>query len=254
MDIKNFVKNTIAPPEESLRNVWIINKLINIPKGKSIIDVGAGQMPYRQYSKHLKYMSQDFGKYTGEGVKKGLQTGKFDSSRVDLVSDITSIPIKDKTFDYVLCAEVFEHLPDPLSALAEINRINKKRGRLLLTAPWASLTHFYPYFYYSGFSENFYKSNLPRFGYKIDEIYIYGNYFSWLSLEFIRLPLIVFNYNPFFFLLLIPFIIVAMPWYIFIRICDRLFPKSKDILAWGICIHATKLKDINIINTKRSIK
>ena len=31
---------------------------------------------------------------------------------LDIISDITSIPVSDNTFDAVMCIEVFEHLPN----------------------------------------------------------------------------------------------------------------------------------------------
>ncbi len=244
MSLKNIVKNTVAPPQESLRDNWVIDKLLSIPKGQTIIDVGAGEMPYKPYCKNLKYVSQDFGRYTGKKLKKGIPTGRFDASSVDIISDITEIPVKDGEFDNVLCTEVFEHIPDPFSALAQMNRISKKGGTLILTAPWTSLTHFYPYFYYSGFAENFYKQNLPKFGYMIKEMYVYGNYFDWLALEYVRTPLIIWGYNNFLALVFMPFVILAIPWYILLRLCSKLFPQSRDTLAWGICVVATKMKTI----------
>ncbi len=244
MNIKSFIKNTLAPRQESLRDDWVIKKLVSIPKGRTIIDVGAGKMPYKLYCRHLKYVSQDFGKYTGKKVKKGIPTGEFDSKRVDIISDIAKIPVKSESYDDILCTEVLEHTPNPFDVLREFNRINKKGGILILAAPRVSLTHFYPYYYYSGFSENFYKTNLPKFGYKIKEMYVYGNYFSWLALEFVRVPLVLFGFSKIFAIILLPFTVLAIPWYICLRICGILFPESRDTLAWGICLIAKKVNTL----------
>lgn len=244
MDIKTMVKNTIAPAEESLRDRWVEHALTAIPKGQSIIDLGAGEMPYKPFCRNLKYISQDFGKYSGKNRDCGIQSGQYDTKHVDIVSDITHVPVPDGGYENVLCTEVFEHIPDPLKALTEINRITKKGGTLILSAPWASLTHFYPYFYYSGFSQNFYRKNLPEYGFKIREMYVYGDYFDWLCLEFVRLPLMVFKYNKILAVLLLPFMLLAAPWYVFIRICGKCFPQSSDTLAWGVGVIATKTKTI----------
>jgi len=250
MDIKKFIKNTLAPQQESLRDKWVIDRLTAIPKGQTIIDIGAGEMPYKKFCYHLRYVSQDFGKYTGKNIKVGIPSGAFDSTKVDIVSDLTRIPVKDESFENILCTEVFEHIPNPFAALLEFNRINKKSGTLILSAPWSSLTHFHPFFYFSGFSENFYTKNFPKFGYTIKEMYVYGNYFNWLGLEFVRVPLVVFGYSRILALLLLPFVMLACPWYIFIRICGTLFPESKDTLAWGICVVAKKVKSVRKISTK----
>lgn len=238
MDIKKFVLRNIAPANETKRNDWVIRQLLKIPKGKSILDIGAGEMPYKSYCKNLEYKSQDFGKYTGENVKIGIKSGKYDTESVDIISDITDIPVKNNSFDYVLCTEVFEHIPDPLKALREISRINKTG--LILTAPFASLTHFYPYFFYTGFSEQFYIINLPKFGYKVEEIYMYGNYFDLLGMEFMRLPLMVLNYSKILVLLTIPLLLLAFPLLLFLRILSKLFSQSKDTFCFGICVLARK--------------
>jgi len=239
MDLKRFVLRYIAPPTETARNAWVIKQLLKISKGKSILDVGAGEMPYKPYCKKLIYKSQDFGKYTGENVKSGIKSGKYDTQSVDIISDITRIPVKNNSFDYILCTEVFEHVPDPLEALKEISRINKYA--LILTAPFASLTHFYPYFFYTGFSEQFYKTHLPKLGYRIKEIYMYGNYFDFLEMEFMRLPVIVLNYSKILMPLTIMLFLLAFPMLLFLRLLSKLYPQSRDIFCFGICILARKI-------------
>lgn len=238
INIKSFVLRYIAPSTETARNAWVIKQVLKISKGKSILDVGAGEMPYKDYCKKLKYKSQDFGKYTGENVKTGIKSGKYNTQSVDIISDITSIPVKNESFDYVLCTEVFEHIEDPLKALKEISRINK--SGLILTAPFASLTHFYPYFFYTGFSDQFYKTHLPKFGYKIKEIYMYGNYFDLLGMEFMRLPLMVFGYNKILAPLTMPLFLLASPMLLFLRLLSKLYPQSNDTFCFGICVLARK--------------
>lgn len=239
MNIKRFVLRYIAPPTETARNAWVISKLSKIPSGKSILDVGAGEMPYKSFCKHLKYKSQDFGKYTGENVEIGIKSGRYDTEKVDIISDILKIPVKPKSFDFVLCTEVFEHISDPLKALKEISRINKEE--LILTAPFASLTHFYPYFFYTGFSEQFYRVNLPKFGYQIKEIYTYGNYFDLIGIELMRLPLMVLGYSKLLTPFALVFVLLAIPLLIFLRILGRLYPQSKEIFCFGICVLAKKI-------------
>ena len=238
MDIKRFVLRYLAPATETKRDDWVIKQILRIPPGGGILDVGAGEMPYKSYCKNLQYKSQDFGKYTGKRVKNGIRSGRYDTKSVDILSDITDIPVKDNSFDYVLCTEVFEHIQDPLKALKEISRINKKG--LILTAPFASLTHFYPYFFYTGFSEQFYRTNLPKFGYKIKEIYTYGNYFDLLGMGFMRLPLMVSSYSKILLFLAIPLFLLTFPLLLFLRLLSKLFPQSKDVFCFGVCVFARK--------------
>lgn len=228
----------IAPGNESKRNAWVIKQLGKIPNGKSILDVGAGEMPYKPFCTHLEYKSQDFGKYTGENVKSGIKSGKYNTQNVDIISDITNIPVKNNSFDYVLCTEVFEHVPDPLKAIREISRINK--NGLIITAPFSSLAHFYPYFFYTGFSDQFYKTHLPKFGYKIKEIHMYGNYFDLLGMEFMRLPLMIFDYSKIFIPLAIPLLLLTLPLILLLRLLSKLYPQSSNTFCFGICVFARK--------------
>lgn len=168
------------------RELWLEKTLRNIPKGKNILDAGAGELQYKRFCKHLKYTSQDFGQYTGEGNNSGLQTGSWDNSKLDIVSDILSIPVKDSSFDAIMCVEVFEHIPKPVEALKEFSRILKKNGHLILTAPFACLTHFAPYFYYNGFSQYFYRDLLEDLGFEIIDLNLNGNYFEYLAQEIRR--------------------------------------------------------------------
>ena len=71
------------------------------PAGKRLLDAGAGECKYKPFCTHLKYVSQDFCQYTGEGNSKGLQMGKWDTSHIDIVSDITNIPEPDASFDVI---------------------------------------------------------------------------------------------------------------------------------------------------------
>ena len=52
-----------------------------------------------------------------------------------IVSDIHALAHPTAAFDTVICCETVEHLPRPRDALAEVARVLKPGGRLLLTTP-----------------------------------------------------------------------------------------------------------------------
>ncbi len=170
------------------RDAWLERTLTAIAPGSRILDAGAGELQYKRFCAHLDYISQDFAQYDGKGVGVGLQTGVWDQSRLDIVSDITAIPEADASFDAVLCVEVLEHIPYPVDALTELTRLLKPGGVLVLTAPFCSLTHFAPYFYQTGYSRYFYEYWLGALGYEIVEMDCNGNYFEYLAQEVRRLP------------------------------------------------------------------
>lgn len=60
---------------------------------------------------------------------------------VTIVADIQHCPqIRDDSYDVIVCTQVLEHVANPFLAAAELYRILKPGGRLLLTVPAA-----YPY-------------------------------------------------------------------------------------------------------------
>jgi 2-polyprenyl-3-methyl-5-hydroxy-6-metoxy-1,4-benzoquinol methylase len=117
-----------------------------------IVLSGAGELKNKNLCLHLNYVSQDLCEYDGLGNKFGAHTATWDTSKIDIVSDITNIPEPNASYDVILCSEVFEHIPDPLKALDELQRLLKIDGILIITAPFSSHAHFAPQFHATGFS------------------------------------------------------------------------------------------------------
>lgn len=177
----------VGKANESTRVAWVEQALADVPAGWRLLDAGAGEQRYRPACRHLNYVSQDFARYDGGGDGAGLQTGTWDQTRLDIVSDITAIPEPDGSFDAVLCTEVFEHIPDPVAALREFARLLRPGGRLILTAPFCSLTHFAPFHFASGLSRYWYRHHLPATGFDVRSIEQNGNYYEFLAQEIRRL-------------------------------------------------------------------
>ena len=165
-------------------------KLMCLPEGIRILDAGAGQLRNKPLCQHLDYVSQDFCQYGGEASgapEVGLQNKKWDTSRIDLVCDILSIPEFDESYDCMLCSEVLEHVPEPEAVLTEFKRLLKPGGILILTAPFSSNVHQAPYFYVSGFSRYWYEYHLKKRGFAIHELSANGDWYSLLLQEISRL-------------------------------------------------------------------
>lgn len=185
----------VGTNNEAMRRKWLEKTLTSIPAGLRLLDAGAGELANKQYCTHLEYVSQDFCQYEGLGDSKGLQMGSWDTKKIDIVSDIANIPESDQSFDVILCTEVLEHLPNPVNALQEFQRLLKTGGVLILTAPFCSLTHFAPYHYSSGFNHYFYEFHLEELGFKLDEVSNNGNYFEYIGQEIHRIPSIADKYS-----------------------------------------------------------
>lgn len=100
---------------------------------KNILDVGSGA---GQIAKHLlKYAEPEAAitcfDLSPEMMLRARQRMK--STRPTyLAADLTHLPFADETFDCVTCGYVLEHLPDPSTGLAELSRVMKPGGRMLL--------------------------------------------------------------------------------------------------------------------------
>lgn len=175
---------------EPNRQKWLKQTLSDLPTGLRILDAGAGELHNRKHCGHLNYVSQDFCQYQGKNdgaSSEGLHNKFWDTSRVDLVSDITAIPAPDSSFDVILCSEVLEHVPEPTHALDEFTRLLKPGGLVILTAPFSSNVHMSPYHYCSGFSKYWYEYHLTRLGFEIKELTANGDWYALLEQEITRL-------------------------------------------------------------------
>jgi len=99
------------------------------------------------------------------------------------VGDITSIPVPDGSFDYVICTEVLEHVPRPDLAITEFARVLKAGGVVILTAPLGSGIHMPPYHFYGGFTPFWYEHFLPMNGLLLQECLPNGGFFKLYAQE-----------------------------------------------------------------------
>jgi len=235
--IVNKLSNNIGNDNKSARTAWLEKTLKAIPEGSKILDAGAGEQQYKVLCQHLEYTSQDFCEYTGEGDNVALQTGTFDTSQIDIVSDITSIPMPDESFDAVMCTEVIEHVPDPLKAVEELKRLLKKGGTLILTAPFTSLTHYAPYHFFTGFNKYFYLQYFQE-SFEIKELTANGTYFDVIAQEVRRVSTVAESYSNtkirFFQKLIIGFMLLLL------NKLKRKDTGSDELLCYGYQLHAMK--------------
>lgn len=102
-----------------------------------ILDVGCGEMPFRSL------LGSDV-RYTGIDVPAASDFGMTQHADV-LPFDGLTIPFPDARFDHVLCTEVLEHAEAPEALVAEMHRVLKPGGTLVMTVPFAARVHHAPY-------------------------------------------------------------------------------------------------------------
>ncbi|MCK0533359.1 class I SAM-dependent methyltransferase [Sphingobium agri] len=83
-------------------------------------------------------------RYTGIDVPQASAFAMQGNDEV-IPFDGFSIPFPDASFDTVLCTEVLEHSPQPMTLIAEIERVLKPGGTLIATVPFSARVHYAPY-------------------------------------------------------------------------------------------------------------
>lgn len=101
-----------------------------------VLDVGCGTRPYEQLFAATEYVGLELD--TPEARAR---------NRADCYYDGKTFPFEPESFDALVCNQVFEHVFNPGQFMAEMNRVLKPGGLLLLTVPFAWDEHEQPHDY-----------------------------------------------------------------------------------------------------------
>jgi len=116
---------------------FLYSEISNFPRG-SIIDIGAGESPWREWiPKQCSYQGID--------VRNSTEFGMTHRGDEITLYDGGAMPFEDNLFNGSICIEVLEHAEDPEFLLAEIYRIMAPGSIMLLTVPWSARRHHIPY-------------------------------------------------------------------------------------------------------------
>lgn len=118
--------------ETDMSKLGRMAKRLNIKSGSTVLDVGSGTgvfIPFllSRVGSKGRLVALDFAE---EMLNRARAKGFKDIAY--LHADVTSIPVRDEIFDVVVCYSSFPHFQDKPRALAEINRVTKSGGRLLI--------------------------------------------------------------------------------------------------------------------------
>lgn len=106
-----------------------------MPPESRVLDIGAGEAPYRELFVEQTYVTLDYEDTPHSG-------------EVDLHGTAEAIPADDDSFDAIVCTQVLEHVPRPQAALREFHRVLRPGGALVATVPFAWEEHETPHDYY----------------------------------------------------------------------------------------------------------
>lgn len=118
--------------ETDMARLELMSRRLKIKPGSTVLDAGCGTgvfIPFllRRIGGEGRLVALDVAE---EMLKRARAKGFKDIEY--LLADVTSIPLGDEIFDAVVCYSSFPHFQDKPGALAEINRVTKSGGRLLI--------------------------------------------------------------------------------------------------------------------------
>ncbi len=109
-----------------------------------LLDVGCGNKPFESF--FLPYVTEYLGIEHEATFNATAASGQ--GTRPDLTYDGQRLPFEDATFDTVLSIQVLEHTPRPRALVAEMARVLKPDGLLILLAPFQFRLHEQPHDYF----------------------------------------------------------------------------------------------------------
>jgi SAM-dependent methyltransferase len=127
----------VTSPVYIIRNGLYKSILSVAPKIEGdVLDLGCGSKPYESLFTSAK-------SYVGVDVEVSGHDHK--DSKVDVFYDGKRLPFPDGHFDAVVSFEVFEHVFNIDEVIAEIRRVLKPHGQVLITMPFSWEEHEQPY-------------------------------------------------------------------------------------------------------------
>src|SRR5882672_11250379 len=93
--------------------------------GLTALDIGGRLQPYRPL------LGSRVARYVGVDLRP--------TPMVNILARGEALPLRDDSFDLVICTQVLQYASDPLALLREAHRVLRNGGYLFLSAPSASI-------------------------------------------------------------------------------------------------------------------
>ena len=117
---------------------WHLAGIAHIPDlaGRSVLEIGCGRGSFARWLTGRGARSLTFADFSPAAVGIARQNVAPTATEATfLVADVQQLPFDSGTFDLVCSFETLEHVPNPPVGLAELVRVTKPGGHLIITTP-----------------------------------------------------------------------------------------------------------------------
>ena len=151
-----------------------------------LLDVGAGEAPWREFVSQAEYVGVDIESSTDFGMRRRPDVAYYSGD---------TLPYPDNSFDNVLCTEVLEHVREPKSFLLDLHRVLRSNGTLILTVPWSARLHHLPHDY-ARYTPAGLSTLLESAGFSVEMIEQRGNEVASIANKLLVLTIRLFRARP----------------------------------------------------------
>ena len=107
----------------------IMVRALGILEDEKVLEIGGGDNPFSRADVLVDVDFQSGRHRDGERIRKSASGQQY------VQADLAALPFKEKSFDFVICVQVLEHVDDPGSACEELMRV-AHRGFIETPRKW----------------------------------------------------------------------------------------------------------------------
>ncbi len=142
----------------------------SLPSGSRVLDAGAGELQYAHLFARHRYLAVDL----------GVGDAAWDYGKLHCVADLARLPLASACCDAAINIVTLEHVREPAAVIAELSRVLRPGGRLLLVVPHEWEVHQAPHDYYR-YTRYGTRYLLESAGLRVESLEPAGGFFRLLS-------------------------------------------------------------------------